>query len=119
MQRDFLWGGIGEEHKFHLVNWHTVCEPIKKMGLVVRKLLVLTKPLLGKGLWCYPEKKDMLWSEVIDKKYGAAWGEWYSDIVRGPYGVCLWENIWHSWNSLGCFIRFVVVNGIKIRFWYD
>jgi hypothetical protein len=21
LQRDFLWGGIGDEFKFHLVNW--------------------------------------------------------------------------------------------------
>ena len=22
LQRDFLWGGMGDEPKFHLVNWH-------------------------------------------------------------------------------------------------
>jgi hypothetical protein len=28
IQRDFLWGGIGEEFKFHLVSWTKVCSPI-------------------------------------------------------------------------------------------
>ncbi len=28
LPRDFLWGGMGDEHKFHLVNWHQVCSPI-------------------------------------------------------------------------------------------
>ena len=28
LQRDFLWGGIGDEPKFHLVKWATVCSPI-------------------------------------------------------------------------------------------
>jgi hypothetical protein len=25
LQRDFLWGGVGDEFKFHLVNWSKVC----------------------------------------------------------------------------------------------
>ena len=29
LQRDFLWGGLGEEFKFHLVNWDSVCAPIQ------------------------------------------------------------------------------------------
>ncbi|KAG7961552.1 hypothetical protein I3843_09G022900 [Carya illinoinensis] len=28
----FLWGGIGEENKFHLVKWKTVCAPVKRGG---------------------------------------------------------------------------------------
>uniref|UniRef100_A0A2N9IA09 Reverse transcriptase zinc-binding domain-containing protein n=1 Tax=Fagus sylvatica TaxID=28930 RepID=A0A2N9IA09_FAGSY len=28
LQRDFLWGGLEEEHKFHLVNWQQVCTPL-------------------------------------------------------------------------------------------
>jgi hypothetical protein len=25
VQRDFLWGGMGDEPKLHLVNWNQVC----------------------------------------------------------------------------------------------
>ena len=28
LQRDFLWAGIEDAPKFHLVNWKTVCQPI-------------------------------------------------------------------------------------------
>jgi hypothetical protein len=28
LQRDFLWGGLGEEFKFHLMSWSKVCAPI-------------------------------------------------------------------------------------------
>jgi hypothetical protein len=28
IQRNFLWGGMGEEHKLHLVAWDRVCSPI-------------------------------------------------------------------------------------------
>jgi hypothetical protein len=33
LQRDFLWGGLGEEFKYHLVSWSKVCSPISKGGL--------------------------------------------------------------------------------------
>jgi hypothetical protein len=28
LQHDFLWGGVGEEFKCHLVSWHKVCSSI-------------------------------------------------------------------------------------------
>jgi hypothetical protein len=35
LQLDFLWSGMGDEAKFHLVNWHRVCTLIKAGGLGV------------------------------------------------------------------------------------
>jgi hypothetical protein len=32
LQREFLWSGMGDEAKFHLVNWHRICTPIKEGG---------------------------------------------------------------------------------------
>jgi hypothetical protein len=32
LQRDFLWGGLDEEPKFHLVHWKKVCEPLYGWG---------------------------------------------------------------------------------------
>jgi hypothetical protein len=29
LQRDFLWGGIEDEAKFHLVNWNRICTPLQ------------------------------------------------------------------------------------------
>jgi len=28
LHRDFLWGALGEEFKYHPVSWSTVCSPI-------------------------------------------------------------------------------------------
>jgi hypothetical protein len=49
LQQDFLWSGIGDEVKFYLVNWHTICIPIKKDGLGVRNLIQFNRALLGNG----------------------------------------------------------------------
>ena len=43
-----LWGGIGDEPKFHLVKWATVCSPISLGGLGIRNVRLFNEALLGK-----------------------------------------------------------------------
>jgi hypothetical protein len=38
IQRDFLWGGMNDETKFHLVEWAKMCSPIDEGGLGIRNL---------------------------------------------------------------------------------
>ena len=40
LQRDFLWGGLSEEFKYHLVSWDKVCSPIFEGGLEIKNLSV-------------------------------------------------------------------------------
>ena len=54
---NFLWGGIGEEKKFHLVSWNKVCQPVSCGGLGVRNLRLFNKALIGKWLWRYHEER--------------------------------------------------------------
>jgi hypothetical protein len=50
LQRDFLWGGIKDEFKFHLVKWLTICSPMQYGGFGVRSLFKFNQALLGKWL---------------------------------------------------------------------
>jgi hypothetical protein len=50
LQPHFLWGGIGEEFKHHLVNWLKVCTLINEGGLGIRNLMLFNHALLGKWL---------------------------------------------------------------------
>ncbi|XP_030923333.1 uncharacterized protein LOC115950243 [Quercus lobata] len=70
LQRDFLWGGIGDESKFHLVKWSTVCTPIASGGLGIRKVRLFNEALLGKWLWRFGMERDALWRQMIAVKYG-------------------------------------------------
>ena len=47
IQCDFLWGGINDEFKFHLMKWATIYSPIKEGGLGIRNLKSFNKALFG------------------------------------------------------------------------
>jgi hypothetical protein len=73
-QREFLWNGMGDETKFHLVNWHRVCTPIKADGLGVRNVINFNQVLLGKWMWRFSQERDGLGRSVIEVKYGSVRG---------------------------------------------
>jgi hypothetical protein len=74
LQQDFLWGSMGNEFKFHLVKWDTICNPIQSGGLGVRNLTMSNGALFGKWLWRYGHEREALWRRVIDFKYGSKVG---------------------------------------------
>jgi hypothetical protein len=39
LQRDFLWGGLGDEFKYHPISWTKVCS-------------LISKRVLGSGTYC-------------------------------------------------------------------
>ena len=119
IQRDFLWSGLGEEFKYHLVSWSKICDPIRNGGLAIRNLQRFNQALLGKWLWQYGSDREALWRQVVDAKYGSMWGGWCSKEVRGTYGVSLWKNIRKEWGSFSMHLYWKVGNGIRIRFWHD
>jgi hypothetical protein len=79
--------GLGEEFKYHLMNWSKVCTPISMGGLKVMNLMRFNHALLGKCLWRYELKRETWWSVVVDSKYGSSWGEWCSIKPIEAYGV--------------------------------
>jgi len=87
LQWEFLLSGMGDEAKFHLVNWHRVCTPIKAGGLGVRNVIKFNQVLLGKWIWRFVQERKALWRSVIDVKYGSVRGGWFSFPATRSYGV--------------------------------
>uniref|UniRef100_A0A2N9GA24 Reverse transcriptase domain-containing protein n=1 Tax=Fagus sylvatica TaxID=28930 RepID=A0A2N9GA24_FAGSY len=106
IQRDFLWGGMGEGKKFHLVNWSQVCQPLKMGGLGVRNLLLFNQALLGKWLWRYGNEENAFWIHLISAKYGSSFGGWTTREVNGLYGSGLWKHIRKGWESFARHLHF-------------
>jgi hypothetical protein len=69
IQRDFLWGRMGDEKKLHLVSWNQVCHPLRIRGLGIRNVLKFNKALLGKWLWRYVNESEALWCKIIKENY--------------------------------------------------
>ena len=112
-----MWGGLSNEHRYHLVNWQQICTPIQVGGLGIRNVAVFNKALLGKWLWRYATEPIALWRWVVDSKYGSQWRGWCSNHSREPYGVSLWNHIRRGWTWFSQYIGFKVGDGSRIKFW--
>jgi hypothetical protein len=78
LQLDFLWGGIDEQFKYHLVSWSKVCAPISEGGLGIKSLVMFSCTLLGKWLGQYGIERDAWWRVATDSKFANLWGGWCS-----------------------------------------
>jgi hypothetical protein len=119
LQRDFLWGGIGDEYKFHLVNWNKIFTSLYSGGLGVHNFVQFNQALLGKWLWRYGREREALWRLVIDVKFECLKGGWCSKEVLGTFGVGVWKHIRRGWDKFSNFVCFEVEDGSHVSFWHD
>jgi hypothetical protein len=111
LQRDFLWDGMGNDFKHHLVGWDKVCVTKVKGGLGVWSLVLFNKALLGKWLWRFGLEEDHLWRRVLVAKYGVELGRWRTNPIRGAHGCELWKGILSGWDDYFHHVQFVVGQG--------
>jgi hypothetical protein len=119
LQRDFLWGGMGNDSTHHLMGWDKVCTPKAKGGLGIRSLVLLNKALLGKWLWRFGLEENNLWRRVVVEKFGVVIGGWRTNPIRGAHGCGLWKVILSGWDDYFQHVQFVVGRGNRVRFWED
>ncbi|RVW71380.1 putative ribonuclease H protein [Vitis vinifera] len=119
LQRDFLWSGIGEGKKDHLVRWDVVCNPKERGGLGFGNISLRNLALLGKWLWRYPREGSALWHQVILSIYGSHSNGWDANTIVRWSHRCPWKAISQVFQEFSSFTRFVVGNGERIRFWED
>jgi hypothetical protein len=65
LQRDFLWSGLENEPKFHLVNWKKACTPIPLGGLGIKSLSDFNQALLGKSLSRFAVEREAFWRQIM------------------------------------------------------
>jgi len=51
IQREFLWGGVGDAKKICWVRWNKVCQPKNSRGLGIRDIRLVNLSLLAKWRW--------------------------------------------------------------------
>ena len=119
MQRNFLWSGVGEGKRDHLVSWDAVCKSRVKGGLGIGKIPLRNRALLGKWLWRYPRESTTLWHQVILSIYGTHSNGWDANTLVRWSHRCPWKTIAQVFQDFSKYTWLVVGNGERIRFWED
>ncbi|KAL8137735.1 hypothetical protein V2J09_003736 [Rumex salicifolius] len=57
--RAFIWGGWGDNHIMHLVNWSSICKPKSQGGLGTQCMSDLNKARVGKLRWHFLQNNDI------------------------------------------------------------
>jgi hypothetical protein len=127
LQRNFLWGGMGDEFKHHLVKWDTVCTPKAEDGLGIRSLVLFNRALLGKWMWRFGLEKHHLWHRVLVAKFGIETGGGAPSIVEVPMAaVCgkelslagrIISSTWSSWLAPATGFSFGRISGVENLHW--
>ena len=77
LQKDFLWGGMSEEFKFHLVSWKVFCTLICSEGLGIKDqlLFIFYSSFVQITIMAIcGRRENVLQKRVIDLKYSPNWG---------------------------------------------
>jgi hypothetical protein len=115
LQQNFLWGGLGDVHWFHLVG----CSPIWCGGLGVRHLIPFNRALLEKWFWRFRMKESHLWRRVLVAKYGVVRGGWITNKPRGSHGCSIWKHVMMGWEVFASHFSHDVGMGDRVLFWHN
>ncbi|RVW93506.1 hypothetical protein CK203_035092 [Vitis vinifera] len=107
MQREFLWSGVREGKRDHLVNWDVVCKP-KSRGVGCWKDFYEECRSLGKWLWRYPREGSALWHQMVSSLSleGHCTSlprvfQVYSVVVGDGDRIRFWDDLWWGDQPLG------------------
>ncbi|RVW56511.1 putative ribonuclease H protein [Vitis vinifera] len=114
LQRDFLWSGVGEGKRDHLVRWDVVCKPKTIGGLGLGNISWRNLALLGKWLWRYPREGSALWHQVILSIYGSHSNGWDANTLVRWSHRCPWKAIAQVFQGFSLITRVVMDKNISI-----
>ncbi|KAL5831677.1 hypothetical protein ACOSQ4_017031 [Xanthoceras sorbifolium] len=118
INRNFIWGHIGERKPIHLIKWDTVCLPKNKGGLGVKNLKHMNQALLAKSSWRLLHDKEGLWAQILSSKYLKR----DSTVINEnnfPGSSSTWKGIVHGAKIVAKGLKWRVGNGATILFWMD
>lgn len=102
----------------HLVNWATLCKPIKNRGTGSKQTHAINMSLLAKAGWRLLKEPDSVWSRLLKAKYGG--GSTLRSIFQEKQNSSnAWRGIVWSPQILHRGIKWVDWKRISFPFWED
>ncbi|CAL9018470.1 unnamed protein product [Prunus brigantina] len=117
--RSFLWEGVEEGKRDHLVKWERVANSKEEGGLGVGSLKEKNEALRAKWLWRFPMEPNSLWAMVVKSKYGSATNGWDANPASMVTSLNPWKDISAGYQTFLQCCRFELGNGNRVRFWED
>ncbi|RVX09324.1 LINE-1 retrotransposable element ORF2 protein [Vitis vinifera] len=114
-----LGGRITGREEKSSCQMEVVSRPKESGGLGFGKISLRNIALLGKWLWRFPRERSGLWHKVIGSIYGTCPNGWDANMVVRWSHRCPWKAIAQVFQEFSPFVRLVVGNGERIRFWED
>lgn len=69
VNQNFLWGSLEEKRKIHWIGWQKVTKPKEEGGLGLQFAKGRNLALLMKLNWRFHSKGEVLWAQVLRRKY--------------------------------------------------
>jgi hypothetical protein len=65
----FFWQGAGEDFKYHMASWESLCRPKDQGGLGIINTQIMNECLLTKWIWKISRGSDDTWYKILEAKY--------------------------------------------------
>lgn len=114
----FLWGGMNESKKIHLVKWDSVYEKKLEGGLGLKPASVVNEAYMINLGWRFINSPNALWSKFLSAKYCKGINDELSHSRKSNWSP-LWKGIMPKANFIHASISKTIGNGKGTRFWTD
>ena len=117
----FLWGSVGNKHRYHLANWKLLSWPKKYGGWGIKNLPWFSLALRQKKIWMALQH-DGLWKQVITHKYlkNVSMVDWLRSKNFNPRGgSVIWRGFLQTLPYLGRGLSWQVGDGSNIHLGID
>ncbi|KAG6421923.1 hypothetical protein SASPL_118483 [Salvia splendens] len=112
--RRFEWGGSEQQTKLCLVNWKTVCRPIR---LGIHDLKTHNQEFMIKLGFHLVSKDKSLWARILREKYKV--NSACLAVIKRSSSSFVWRSLSRIWDHVCNNICWSIGDGVRTNFWYD
>jgi hypothetical protein len=82
----FFWQGAGEDFKYHMASWESLCRPKDQGGLGIINTQIMNECLLTKWIWKISRGSDDTWYKYL-KQNTCRMGTFSSQGAKGYFSI--------------------------------